>query len=54
VLEGRTGDAHVISKLPNNIRAEVTAGERYDFVVRRSEIHRFDRSSGRHIDGSGR
>ncbi|TKT70239.1 ABC transporter ATP-binding protein [Afipia massiliensis] len=51
VLEGRTPETHVISKLPNNIRAEAAAGERHDFVVRRSEIARFDRASGRRIDG---
>jgi multiple sugar transport system ATP-binding protein len=53
VIENRTAEAHVISKLPNNIRAEVGAGERYDFVVRKGEIQRFDRKSGRRIDGSG-
>jgi multiple sugar transport system ATP-binding protein len=51
VLEDRAPEAHVISKLPNNIRAEVTAGSRYDFVVRKSDIERFDRASGRRIDG---
>lgn len=51
VLEARSPDAHVISKLPNNIRAEVSPGERYDFVVRRSDIQRFHRASGRRIDG---
>jgi multiple sugar transport system ATP-binding protein len=54
VLEDRTPEAHVISKLPNNIRAEITAGERYDFVVRRSDVDRFDRASGRRIDGATR
>jgi multiple sugar transport system ATP-binding protein len=51
VLEGRTPEAHVISKLPDNIRAEIAAGERYEFVVRRSGIDRFDRASGRRIEG---
>jgi multiple sugar transport system ATP-binding protein len=51
VLEGRRPEAHVISKLPNNIRAEVAAGRQYEFVVRRNEIDRFDRASGRRIDG---
>jgi multiple sugar transport system ATP-binding protein len=54
VLEGRTPEAHVISKLPNNIRVDVSAGEKYDFVVHRNEIDRFDRASGRRIDGGGR
>jgi multiple sugar transport system ATP-binding protein len=54
VLEGRTPEAHVISKLPNNIRVDVSAGEKYDFVVHRNEIDRFDRASGRRSDGGGR
>ncbi len=54
VLEGRTPEAHVISKLPNNIRAEITAGQKYDFVVRKSDIVRFDRSTGRRANGGGR
>jgi multiple sugar transport system ATP-binding protein len=54
IVEGRTPDAHVISKLPNNIRAEVAAGQTYHFVVRGSELERFDRASGRRIDGAGR
>jgi len=54
VLEGRIPEAHVISKLPNNIRAEITAGQKYDFVVRKSDIVRFDRSTGRRANGGGR
>jgi multiple sugar transport system ATP-binding protein len=50
VLEGRLPEAHVISKLPNNIRAEITAGQSYDFVVRRTDIDRFDRASGRRLN----
>jgi len=53
VLEGRTPEAHVISKIPTNIRTDVTAGEKYDFVVRKGDIDRFDRASGRRIDGGG-
>jgi multiple sugar transport system ATP-binding protein len=51
VIEGRAPEAHVISKLPNNIRVEVAAGQVCDFVVRRSELDRFERVSGRRIDG---
>ena len=54
VIEGRSPEAHVISKLPNNIRVEIVAGRQYDFVVRKSDIGRFDRASGRRIDGGGR
>jgi multiple sugar transport system ATP-binding protein len=49
VLEGRTPEAHVISKIPTNIRAEIGAGRTYDFVLHRRDIERFDRASGRHI-----
>jgi multiple sugar transport system ATP-binding protein len=54
VLEGRSPEVHVISKLPNNIRVEIAAGEKYDFVVRTSDIDRFDRASGQRLNGSGR
>jgi multiple sugar transport system ATP-binding protein len=53
VLEGRRPEAHVISKIPTNIRVEVAAGQRYDFVVRRKDIERFDRASGRRVNGGG-
>ena len=39
----------MISKLPNNIRAKITAGEAYEFVVRRTDVERFDRTSGRRV-----
>jgi multiple sugar transport system ATP-binding protein len=51
ILEGRSSEAHVISKLPTNIRIEVAAGRQYDFVVRRRDIDRFDRTSGARIEG---
>jgi multiple sugar transport system ATP-binding protein len=54
VLEGRTPDTHVISKIPTNVRTELTAGQTYDFVVRRRDLERFDRASGRRIDGGAR
>ena len=54
VIEGRAPEAHVISKFPNNIRVEIAAGQKYEFVVRRTDIARFDRASGRRIDGGGR
>jgi multiple sugar transport system ATP-binding protein len=52
VIEGRGPEAHVISKIPTNIRTHIAAGERYDFVVRRRDIERFDRDSGQRLDGS--
>jgi multiple sugar transport system ATP-binding protein len=54
ILEGRSPETHVISKIPTNVRVEIAGGERHDFVVRRTDIERFDRSTGRHIDGGGR
>jgi multiple sugar transport system ATP-binding protein len=53
VLEGRSPETHVISKIPTNIRVEVAGGEKYDFVVRNKDIYRFDRSSGRRLNGGG-
>lgn len=52
VLEGRTPEVHVISKIPSNVRTELTPGQTYPFVVRRRDMERFDRASGRRIDGS--
>jgi multiple sugar transport system ATP-binding protein len=54
VLEGRSPETHVISKIPTNIRAELTAGQRYDFVIRENDIDRFDRATGRRIEGGVR
>ena len=51
VIEGRSPETHVISKLPTNIRTEITAGEVCEFVVRRTDVDRFDRASGRRVDG---
>ncbi|MCP1843687.1 multiple sugar transport system ATP-binding protein [Bradyrhizobium sp. USDA 4524] len=51
VIDGRTPEAHVISKIPSNVRTHIDAGEVYDFVVRRLDIARFDKESGCRIDG---
>lgn len=51
VIDDRTPKAHVISKIPSNVRTHIDAGEVYDFVVRRLDIARFDKESGRRIDG---
>ena len=53
VLEGWRPETHVISKIPTNIRAEIAGGEKYDFIVRRSDIVRFDRATGRRRNGAG-
>jgi multiple sugar transport system ATP-binding protein len=50
VLEERHGGTHVISKIPTNVRTEIAAGERYEFVVRRRDIERFDRTSGKRLN----
>ena len=41
VIEGRTPEAHVISKIPTNIRAEIGAGQSYDFVVAQARRRAF-------------
>ncbi|MFL6822183.1 MAG: ABC transporter ATP-binding protein [Xanthobacteraceae bacterium] len=51
VIEGWMPETHVISKIPTNIRTHIAAGERYDFVVRKRDIERFDRESGRRANG---
>jgi multiple sugar transport system ATP-binding protein len=51
ILEGRSPETHVISKIPSNVRVEIAAGEKHDFLVRRTDIERFDRNTGRHIGG---
>jgi multiple sugar transport system ATP-binding protein len=53
VLEGREPETRVISKIPSNIRTEIAAGDKYDFAVRRRDIERFDRASGRRKNGAG-
>ncbi len=52
VIEGRSPEAHVISRIPINVRTRIAAGEHYDFVLRRRDIERFDRESGRRVNGS--
>ncbi len=47
VLESWPGQPHVISKIPTNIRTELSAGALYDFVVRRRDIERFNRATGK-------
>jgi multiple sugar transport system ATP-binding protein len=54
VIDGRTPEAHVISKIPTNIRTHIDASHVYDFVVRRQDIARFDRDSGRRVNGGRR
>ena len=51
VLEGRRPETHIISKIPTNIRVELTADQKYDFVIRKRDIERFDRTSGRRVNG---
>jgi multiple sugar transport system ATP-binding protein len=53
VLEERSPESRVISKIPTSIRIEIGAGERYEFAVRRRDIERFDRASGRRRNGPG-
>ncbi len=52
VIEGRAPETHVISKISTRIRTHINAGETHPFVVARSELERFDRESGRHVNGA--
>ena len=51
VIEGRTPEAHVISKIPTNIRTHIDVDQLYDFVVRRQDLARFARDTGRRVNG---
>jgi multiple sugar transport system ATP-binding protein len=51
VLEGREPEAHLISKIPTNIRTEIAGGEMHDFIVHQRDIEHFDRTSGRRKNG---
>ena len=51
VIEGRVPEAHVISKIPTNIRTHIGVDQLYDFVVRRQDLARFARDTGRRVDG---
>ncbi|MGH7033632.1 MAG: ABC transporter ATP-binding protein [Stellaceae bacterium] len=53
VIEGRVPEAHVISKIPTNIRTHIAVDQLYDFVVRRQDLARFARDTGRRVDGGG-
>ncbi len=49
ILEPPYRNAHVISKLPNNVRAAVSPGDIHDFVVRARDMNRFDPKTGLRI-----
>jgi len=51
LIDGRTPETRLISKIPTNIRTHIDAGQVYDFIVRRQDIARFDREGGRRVDG---
>ena len=51
LIDGRTPETRLISKIPTNIRTHIDAGRVYDFIVRRQDIARFDREDGRRMDG---
>jgi len=52
VIEGRTPETRVISKMPTNIRTHVVPDHVYDFVVRRQDLEHFDRASGKRLNGT--
>jgi len=51
LIDGRTPETRLISKIPTNIRTHIDAGRVYDFIVRRQDIARFDREDGKRVDG---
>ena len=46
ILEPPFPPAHVISRLPSNVRAPVRKDERHEFVVRNRDLRYFDRADG--------
>jgi multiple sugar transport system ATP-binding protein len=50
VLEPPFKAIHVISRLSSSASAAHALGDRCEFVVRESDIRRFDRATGRRID----
>jgi multiple sugar transport system ATP-binding protein len=52
IIEGRAPETHVISKIPTNIRTHIAEDQLYEFVVRRQDVERFDRQSGRRVNGA--
>jgi multiple sugar transport system ATP-binding protein len=51
LIDGRTPETRLISKIPTNIRTHIDAGRVYDFIVRRQDIARFEREGGRRVNG---
>jgi multiple sugar transport system ATP-binding protein len=51
LVDGRTPETRLISKIPTNIRTYIDAGHVYDFTVRRQDIARFERESGKRVNG---
>jgi multiple sugar transport system ATP-binding protein len=53
VLEPPFPEAHVIARVPASGGPTYEAGARCEFTVRERDVKRFDRESGRRIDGGG-
>jgi multiple sugar transport system ATP-binding protein len=51
LIDGRTPETRLISKIPTNIRTHIDAGHVYDFTVRRQDIARFEREGGKRVNG---
>jgi multiple sugar transport system ATP-binding protein len=51
LIDGRTPETRLISKIPTNIRTQIDAGRVYDFTVRRQDIARFEREGGKRVNG---
>ena len=52
VIQGTTGPAKLISRIPSTISARVEAGRTYEFEVDKSRLRYFDRESGRRLEPS--
>jgi multiple sugar transport system ATP-binding protein len=49
-IERPGSKVNVISRIPTNIRVEITAGQILDFSIRRRDIEHFDRRSSRRVN----
>jgi len=52
-LEPPQPPARIISRLPSTVVVQVRPGERHEFAVRKRDLRRFDRESGRRIPANG-
>jgi multiple sugar transport system ATP-binding protein len=51
LVDGRSPETRLISKISTNIRTHIDAGGVYDFIVRRQDITRFEHEGGKRVNG---